>query len=105
MASHIHPLSRTASVVATSDQVSADLDGEVVILHLGGGEYFGLDEVAARVWELISSPAIVGDIEQTLLAEYDVEASECRNDLDYLLASLDDRGLIEIVDADSADDS
>ena len=56
MTSRTHPLSRATSVVATPDQVSADLDGEVVILHLGGGEYFGLDQVAARVWELIASP-------------------------------------------------
>ncbi len=105
MTSRTHPLSRAISVVATPDQVSADLDGEVVILHLGGGEYFGLDQVAARVWELIASPATVGEIEQTLLSEYDVEASECASDLYSLLASLDERGLIEILDADSADDS
>ncbi len=105
MTSPTHPLSRTTSVVATSDQVSADLDGEVVILHLGGGEYFGLDEVSARVWELVASPTTVGEIERTLLAEYDVEGAECASDLDSLLASLDERGLIEILDADSSDDS
>ena len=31
-----------------------DLDGEAVILDLGSGTYFGLNQVGTRVWQLIS---------------------------------------------------
>ena len=29
------------------------LDGEAILLHLGSGTYFGMNEVATRAWELI----------------------------------------------------
>jgi hypothetical protein len=46
-------LSERSTVVAVRDQVSSDLGGEVAILDLTGGMYYGLDAVGARVWELV----------------------------------------------------
>jgi hypothetical protein len=48
--------SRHSIVVATKDQVSSDLGGEVAILDLKAGVYYGLDTVGARIWNLIQEP-------------------------------------------------
>jgi hypothetical protein len=49
-------VSRTSTARATRDQVSSDLKGEVAILDLKAGVYYGLDAVGARVWELLQGP-------------------------------------------------
>lgn len=86
---------------ATNRQVSSDLGGEVVILDLEGSRYYGLDGVGARVWELLSESRSVAELQQALLAEYDVDEEQCRRDLELLLAGLETRGLV-VRDGDAA---
>jgi hypothetical protein len=70
-------VSNNAIVVAVENQVSSDLGGEVAILDLKLGVYYGLDEVGARVWELIQEPRVVDEVRDVLLEEYDVVPERC----------------------------
>lgn len=91
-------LSASSAVVATSDQVSSDLVGEAVILSLSSGIYYGLNEVGASIWNLIQQPKTIKEIHEALLQEYDVEASQCEQDILTLLIELSAVGLIEVKD-------
>lgn len=90
------PLPEEAKVVAVSDQVSCDLNGEAAILHLGSGVYYGLDRTGAWIWESIQVPRTVAEIRAALVARYDVEPARAARDLDALLADLAREGLVEI---------
>jgi Coenzyme PQQ synthesis protein D (PqqD) len=91
-------VSLSSTVVATSDQVSSDLAGEVVILGLSSGVYYGLNEVGASIWNLIQQSRTIQEIQDALLQEYDVEASQLKLDIFSLLSELSAVGLIEIKD-------
>lgn len=92
-------VSRNATVVAAREQVSSDLQGEVAILGLRAGVYYGLDAVGGRIWNLLQKPKTVNEIRDVLLKEYDVEADRCERDLLALLQQLADEGLIEVDNA------
>lgn len=83
-------------VTAARDQVSADVDGEAVILNLADGIYYGLDGVGARIWELLATPRTAGELRDAIAAEYEVDAGVVWRDLADLLASLAERRLVEI---------
>jgi len=87
-----------STVVAVKEQVYSDLGGEVAILDLKGDLYYGLDEVGARIWELIQEPRTVAEVEGILLSEYEVEPDRCRRDLIALLQKLAQEELIEVRD-------
>ena len=70
-------LSMDSTVVAAEDQVSSDLGGEVAILDLKAGVYYGLDAVGARVWDLVQVSRKVDEIRDALLEEYEVEPERC----------------------------
>ena len=53
-----------------------DLDGEKVMMNLEKGEYFMMNEVGSRIWEIISKPINVKDIIETLRSEYEVDEEE-----------------------------
>lgn len=91
-------LAMSSSVVVTKDQVSSDLGGEVAILHLEAGTYYGLDAVGARVWSLIQEPRTLREIHEVLVSEYEVEPARCERDLIALLHGLADEGLVEVGD-------
>lgn len=90
-----------ATVVVANDQVSSDLDGEAVILHLGNGVYYSLNETGTRIWNLIHRPTRVEAIYTTLMNEYDVAADQCQHELLTMLQTLAKAGLVEVDDAAS----
>jgi hypothetical protein len=89
-------LSDRTVVVATRNQVSSDLGGEAVILHLTSGTYYSLNEVGALIWSLLQQPREVREIRERVLAEYEVDPDQCAADLHKLLETLAREGLIEI---------
>ena len=78
---------------------------ELVLLSLESEEYFGLDAVGARMWQLLSSEPTVHHAFEALLAEYDVDPETLAVDLERLLADLSSRKLIELVDRQAAEGS
>ena len=88
-------------IVATDRQVSSDLGGEAVILHLGSGVYFGLNSVGASIWALLREPRTVRELEKAVLAEYAVDAERCRSDILRLLRSLEAEDLVEVRESEA----
>jgi hypothetical protein len=84
-----------SSIVAAREQVSSDLGGEVAILDLKSGTYYGLDAVGARIWSLLQEPRTVEEIRDVLVREYEVDDERCERDLVALLQRLADEGLVE----------
>lgn len=91
-------LSARSVVAQAGNQISSDLAGEVVILNLQSGVYYGLDAIGARIWNLIHEPVALQEILAVLLDEYEVERERCESDLLAMLEQLDAKGLIEISD-------
>jgi hypothetical protein len=71
-----------------------DLDGEAVLLHLGSGVYFGLDEVGARIWSLLSEGADLRTVARTVASEYGVDEVHCSDDLLDLVGDLKKHALV-----------
>jgi len=91
-----------STVVAVSDQVSADLQGESIVLGLDKGLYYSLDEVGALVWSLLPEPRRVTEIRDRVVAEFDVDEPTCERDVLAFLDQLQTEGLIEVRDGQPA---
>jgi hypothetical protein len=90
-------LTMSSEVVATTQQVSADLMDEVVILSLQTGEYYGLDPIAADIWNLVQQPRSVTEVRDALLTIYEgVTPEECAQQVLGLLEEMAEMGLIEV---------
>ena len=84
-------------IKVVSEQVATEIGGEMVILHLKSGQYYGLNSVGLRIWELLQRTTSVGQILETLITEYDAPPASIERDLEKLLDSLLKAGLIEVV--------
>ena len=89
-------MSMSSILVVAKEQVSSELAGGVIMLDLKSGIYYGLEEVGARIWDLLQEPVSVSNIRDILLEEYDVSVEECERDLLSLLEEMESRALIEI---------
>ncbi|MEE4538007.1 MAG: PqqD family protein [Erythrobacter sp.] len=79
-----------------SDEVVArELNGEMVLLDLASGQYFGLDPVGARIWALLSErPYTLAEICDRIDAEFDAPRSRIEADLVALANTLQEQALI-----------
>ena len=79
----------------SKDVLFQEVGGETVLLDLASEQYFGLDGVGTRVWQLLNEGLGQGAMVDVLLDEYEVERERLEADVRELLASLLEAGLIE----------
>jgi coenzyme PQQ synthesis protein D (PqqD) len=87
---------RDAAIRILKDVVFRDLEGELVLLNLATGVYFGLDPLGTRIWALIDDGCTTDEIVSAITAEYDVDVEACRTDLTRFLAALRDNDLVDL---------
>ena len=73
-----------------------DLDGEKVMMNLDRGEYFMMNEVGSRIWEIINEPMNVKSIIDVLCSEYEVDEETCKNTVIEFLGRLNNADLIQV---------
>ncbi len=84
------------SVVISPQVVYQEVGGEIVLLDLASEHYLGLNEVGARIWQLLQDENELPKIFDTLLREYDVDSARLASDLSELLRKLSDEKLITL---------
>lgn len=70
------------------DWLAAKVGGELVMMSAEKGNYIGLSEVGARIWELIDTPQEIDTVCGILEKEYDVSPEACRADVEAFLGEL-----------------
>ena len=79
----------------SDDVVSREVGGEMVLLDLESGQYFGLDTVGGRIWELLSErPRSLKELSDAIEAEFDAPRSRIESDLLALAKQLSEQELI-----------
>ena len=81
-------------VAATARIAMAEIGGEAVLLHLVSGQYFGLNDVGARVWQYIQEPRTLDEIVDEMRKHYGVSADVLTNDVQRFLGTLERAALV-----------
>lgn len=96
-------------VQATPEQISSQIaDNETIILGLKQSAYFGLNEVATRIWQQIQRPTAISTIVSNLLEDYEVTPDVCLSktlDFLHMLLQADLLNVVSSPDAIMAPDS
>ncbi len=88
------------SIIQRSNKlVSSNMDGETVMMSIENGEYFGLNSVGSRMWELIENPIKVNTLIELLLDEFDVSREQCEAETMEFLNHLLEKKLLTIIPA------
>jgi len=86
-----------SNIQRNTNMVTSNLDGEIVMMSVENGEYYGLDEIGTRIWQLIEHPIVIEKLITCLTNEFEVERQECEQDTLEFLEDLFSRNLINLV--------
>jgi len=76
--------------------VLAELDGQIVMMSIENGEYYGFNEMATIVWGKIESGIRVSELIENLITEYSVTKEECAKDISELMEYLSSKNIVII---------
>jgi hypothetical protein len=77
------------------------IEDEMVILDLAEEQYYGLDDVGARMWKLLSEHGDTATVVSQLQAYYNVDEPTLTRDLDSFVEKLIGAGLVVVDDEES----
>lgn len=85
------------TIVERNQEIDAsDLDGEKVMMDMDRGNYFMLNPIGSRIWDLINEPISVRRLVSLLREEYDVSEDECLEGVKDFLHELHHSNLLNI---------
>jgi hypothetical protein len=90
------PIDPGTVIVRDPDMIAADMDGDLVMMSIERGEYFGIGGVGTLVWELLEQPTTVDRLAAAVCEEFEVDAATCSKDLLGFVNELLTLGLVRI---------
>ena len=72
-----------------------ELEEESVLLNLNTGEYYAMNQVATRMWKLLTELGSPDEVLTSVVAEYEVSHEQARQDLLELIKEWKSSGLVE----------
>lgn len=76
--------------------VTAEVDGEVVMMSIEQGQYFGLDDIGSDIWRRLDPPCAFADLVDGLAADYDADRANIATDVRALLESMAARDVVRL---------
>ncbi|WP_338789127.1 lasso peptide biosynthesis PqqD family chaperone [Metabacillus sp. FJAT-53654] len=92
-------ISLTHIVSQEEGNIVSDMDGEKVMLNIQNGKYYNLGDIGGDIWDLIKKPTSINHLVNTLTTQYDVNQSECEEQVMSFLKLLNDENLIMVEEA------
>lgn len=72
------------------------IDNEIVMLSVKNSEYYGMNKIGSRIWEMLEQPKTIRQLIASLLEQYEVTEEKCRKDALTFLKKLDEKKLLII---------
>ncbi len=89
-------ISNVSIISRNENMLFSKLDDELVMMSIQNNEYYGLDNIGTRIWEIIEKPISFSDLMKIILDEYEVNENECKEDILEFLNLLMEKNAIAI---------
>jgi Coenzyme PQQ synthesis protein D (PqqD) len=91
----VHTIAAGSRLRANQQVLARRLDEESVLLNPADGQYYALDLVGGRVWELCDGSHTLPEIAQIIGQEFEADPAVVSADLEELLGDMAEAGLVE----------
>lgn len=90
-------LDPNAKIRPRDNVFAREFDGEIVLLDLSGGAYYGLDALASRVWREMCDGKSLRQVVSDVLPDYHVEEATLMKDVLALATEWVEKNLVQQV--------
>lgn len=87
-------LNDSDNVVRNNALVTSELDGDLVMLSIEKGKYYGLNGMGKEIWRRLETPISVEALCDDLSDKYEVKREQCHVQVLNFLQSMMDQDLV-----------
>ena len=87
----------TTVVSRSPSVVTADVEGELMMMSIVHGRYWSLDDVGTDIWQRIEPPCSFDQLVDALAQEYDAERATIAADVQALLRQMLAEDVIRLI--------
>jgi hypothetical protein len=85
------------TIVSQNKSIDAtEIDNEKVMMNISKGQYYALNSVGSKIWDVIEDKRTVREVVSILLSEYEIDQKNCEESVMNFLGSLQNEDLIEV---------
>lgn len=88
-------------MIRNARTISGQLHDELVMMDIEQGQYFALNPVATRIWQLLHTPLDLEALCGKLLDEYEVDSERCHREVEAHLDEMRKLGLVLLAEDES----
>ncbi len=88
------PIAEKTLISRNPSVLVAEVDGEIVMMSIEKGRYFGLDDIGSDIWKRIEQPCSFAALVDALAADYDAEHATIKADVTALLTRMAEQDVV-----------
>lgn len=86
-----------ATIISRNPSVlGAEVDGEIVMMSIERGRYFGLDHIGSDIWKRIEPPCSFATLIDGLAADYEADRTTIVSDVKSLLRHMAKHDIVRL---------
>jgi hypothetical protein len=86
-----------SKIVGNNTIVCNEMDGETVMMSIDLGEFYGINVIGTKIWNLLKAPIKVSEICNNLQSDYNVTQEQCEKDVLFFLNRMAEKAVVTIV--------
>jgi hypothetical protein len=86
----------TTMISRSPSVLTAEVDGEIVMMSIEQGRYFGLDDIGSDIWKRIEPPCSFGALIDGLAADYEADRATIATDVQNLLGLMAEQDVVRL---------
>lgn len=76
--------------------LSVEMDGDLVMMSIETGSYFGVSGIGPSIWEFLENPRKFDEVVDEICENFEVDPDTAAADLHIFVARLAENGMVEI---------
>jgi len=90
-------LAGSSRLIRSPELIATAMDGDIVMMHVSSGQYFGISGVGSHLWVLLEHPMTIEQMTNTIVSKYRIDEQTCRGDILIFVQALLDQGAAQII--------
>ena len=85
-----------STLVRNPELLSVEMDGDLVMMSIESGNYFGVSGIGPSIWNFLETPKQFDEVVNEIVENFEVEPELAAIDLHKFVAKLAENGMIEV---------
>lgn len=88
-------ITMSTRIMRHPDLMAVPMDGDLVMMSISQGNYYGINPVGVTIWENLQTPQTIEQLCEAVMREFAVDADTCSKDVQTFITQMLDQKIVQ----------